>query len=181
MTLDELLLEWSYRSEKGYPCLDSPSDISVLKSILEKLNLPSNQIIKNLKEQETPITVSTDDEIEGFDDTPSTISDIKQNLIDLIDDTKDPVFNLSPKELKMISHELIDDETNLEEDAAEAADFMHDLDKIKKYKPDLKEKIEDTEQGVIDQIIKSKAEPELLKRLSAEILGSTYVNSRYKY
>jgi len=50
MTLDELLLEWSYRSEKGYPSLDSPSDVSILKQILEKLDLPSNTIIKNLKE-----------------------------------------------------------------------------------------------------------------------------------
>ena len=48
MTLDELLLEWSYRSEKGYPCLDSPSDISVLKQILEELELPTNEIISNL-------------------------------------------------------------------------------------------------------------------------------------
>ena len=36
MTLDELLLEWSYRSERGYPTLDNPSDVSVLKTILEK-------------------------------------------------------------------------------------------------------------------------------------------------
>ena len=27
MTLDELLLEWSYKSEKGYPSLGNPSDI----------------------------------------------------------------------------------------------------------------------------------------------------------
>ena len=40
MTLNELLLEWSYRSEKGYPCVDSPSDISILKQILIELNLP---------------------------------------------------------------------------------------------------------------------------------------------
>ena len=50
MTLNELLLEWSYRSEKGYPSLDSPSDIFTLKQILEKLKLPSNKIINNLKE-----------------------------------------------------------------------------------------------------------------------------------
>ncbi len=50
MTLDELLLEWSYKSEKGYPLLDSPSDISILKQILEKLDLPSSTIIKSLKE-----------------------------------------------------------------------------------------------------------------------------------
>ena len=45
MTLDELLLEWSYRSERGYPTLDNPSDISILKQILEKLDLPTNEII----------------------------------------------------------------------------------------------------------------------------------------
>ena len=50
MTLDELLLEWSYRSERGYPSLDNPSDIFILNQILEELNLPSNEIIKVLKE-----------------------------------------------------------------------------------------------------------------------------------
>ena len=50
MTLNELLLEWSYRSEKGYPSMDNPSDISILKQILEKLELPSNEIINNIEE-----------------------------------------------------------------------------------------------------------------------------------
>jgi len=50
MTLDELLLEWSYRSDKGYPSLDSPSDLSILKQILEQLDLPTNEIFKNLEE-----------------------------------------------------------------------------------------------------------------------------------
>ena len=46
MTLDELLLEWSYRSEKGYPRVGSPSDVSILKEILTELNKldqPQNQ------------------------------------------------------------------------------------------------------------------------------------------
>ena len=51
MTLDELLLEWSYRSDKGYPSLDNPSDVSILKQILEKLNIPSHTIINNLTEK----------------------------------------------------------------------------------------------------------------------------------
>ena len=50
MTIDELLLEWSYRSDKGYPTLDNPSDIFILKQILEKLELPSNEIINNIEE-----------------------------------------------------------------------------------------------------------------------------------
>ncbi len=60
MTLDELLLEWSYRSEKGYPSLDSPSDVLILENILNKLNFPTQDIIESLKEQ---VTVATDDEI----------------------------------------------------------------------------------------------------------------------
>ena len=48
MTLDELLLEWSYRSEKGYPCMGSPSDVSLLKRLLEKLDLPSNIILNRI-------------------------------------------------------------------------------------------------------------------------------------
>ena len=44
MTLDELLLEWSYRSERGYPCLDSPSDISVLKQILKEIDLTEQEV-----------------------------------------------------------------------------------------------------------------------------------------
>ena len=44
MTLDELLLEWSYRSEKGYPSVDNPSDISTLKQILKELNLSEQDI-----------------------------------------------------------------------------------------------------------------------------------------
>tara|TARA_R110001583_G_scaffold20309_1_gene78481 strand:- start:620 stop:2062 length:1443 start_codon:yes stop_codon:yes gene_type:complete len=50
MTLDELLLEWSYRSERGYPSLDSPSDISLLNILLKELNLPSETILNRMSE-----------------------------------------------------------------------------------------------------------------------------------
>ena len=50
MTLNELLLEWSYRSERGYPTLDNPSDILILKSILKELDLPSETILNRMKE-----------------------------------------------------------------------------------------------------------------------------------
>ena len=50
MTLDELLLEWSYRSKKGYPCLDNPSDISLLTKLLEELDLPSDVILDRISE-----------------------------------------------------------------------------------------------------------------------------------
>ena len=56
MTLDELLVEWSYRTEKGYPDMGNPSDILILKEILEKLELPTDI----LGEDEPEVTVSTD-------------------------------------------------------------------------------------------------------------------------
>ena len=49
MTLDELVLEWSYRTQRGYPSMDSPSDILVLKQILKELDLPTN-LLRNLGE-----------------------------------------------------------------------------------------------------------------------------------
>ena len=71
MTLDELLLEWSYRSEKGYPSLDNPSDVLVLEKILNKLNLPTHDIIQQLREQEDAVTVRTDDEIDDNEELDS--------------------------------------------------------------------------------------------------------------
>jgi len=74
MTLDELLLEWSYRSEKGYPSLDSPSDISLLKEILEELKLPSEVIIESITDDminslEDPQDLGTPGD-SGFEDSP---------------------------------------------------------------------------------------------------------------
>ena len=48
MTLDELLLEWSYRTKKGYPSMDDPSDIQILREILEKLDLPLDSVLNQL-------------------------------------------------------------------------------------------------------------------------------------
>ena len=48
MTLNELLLEWSYRSEKGYPSMDNPSDILILREILEQLDLPTDDILNKV-------------------------------------------------------------------------------------------------------------------------------------
>ena len=57
MTLDELLVEWSYRTKKGYPDMGNPSDILILKEILKKLELPTDI----LGEDEPEVTVSTDE------------------------------------------------------------------------------------------------------------------------
>ena len=52
MTLDELLLEWSYRSERGYPSMDNPSDILLLEKILKELDLPTDEILSKLEADE---------------------------------------------------------------------------------------------------------------------------------
>ena len=75
MTLDELLLEWSYRSEKGYPSLDNPSDVLILENILNKLNLPTYDIISQLKEQ---VTVTTDDETQKTQTTDDETDILKK-------------------------------------------------------------------------------------------------------
>ena len=68
MTLDELVLEWSYRTQRGYPSMDSPSDVQVLREILEQLNLPSNTLLKNLKEMPSYLSPG---ELNKYKDNPN--------------------------------------------------------------------------------------------------------------
>ena len=91
MTLDELLLEWSYRSEKGYPSLDNPSDLSILREVLNKLNLPSEKIISEIEGLETP-SKNPDKEKTNTPTSPEDKSDKKvsvNDIISLLDNIKD--------------------------------------------------------------------------------------------
>jgi len=73
MSLDELLVEWSYRTEKGYPDMGNPSDILILKTILNELNLPTD-ILNTLGE----------DNITSNEDETQVSSHSKNDLINLI-------------------------------------------------------------------------------------------------
>ncbi len=55
VNIDALLSEWAYRCEKGYPDMDSPSDLKVLKDILNEweISLPEFQE-QIITEQEKP-------------------------------------------------------------------------------------------------------------------------------
>ena len=57
VNIDNLVNEWAYRCEKGYPDLDSPSDLRVLKSILKEqgISLPEQQL-----------SLFSDDELENM-------------------------------------------------------------------------------------------------------------------
>jgi hypothetical protein len=98
MTLDELLLEWSYRSEKGYPTLDNPSDISLLKQILKELELPTN-IVENIQ------NTILEEEEENTDD----IEDKKSIDIDCDDVDEEELSNNLKKSFPNYSEEEIQD------------------------------------------------------------------------
>ena len=72
MSLDELLVEWSYRTKKGYPDLGNPSDILILKEILERLELPID-ILDELEDDEPKIDDS--EELESVKDVEDEIED----------------------------------------------------------------------------------------------------------
>ena len=65
VNIDALLSEWAYRCEKGYPDMDSPSDLRVLKSILKEqgVSLPEFQE-QVIVEQEEKEEISTKDIID---------------------------------------------------------------------------------------------------------------------
>ena len=180
MTLDELLLEWSYRSDRGYPSTDNPSDVLLLKDILRELKLPEGEIddlVDDLEDEpggddlthhgtdgmeDSSIETEKEKEKErqSQQTTPqqtpqsSEISQEKQDLIDILDDTKEPVLKLSSDELEQISIKI-----NMSDENPNLAEAEDD------------DTIEDTEDGLIQQIKNAKLPPEVLKRMSAELLG----------
>jgi len=79
VNIDALLNEWAYRCKKGYPDMDSPSDLRVLNTILQEQGI-------SLSETQEPVIVEQEEE------GPS-----KKELIDLINKS-----DLSPKALTRI-------------------------------------------------------------------------------
>jgi len=122
MTLDELLLEWSYRTNKGYPCLDNPSDITILKNLLEHLKLPSNQIISELEKSYgdkdgKPGVAGMEDEDPDARTTPEISSD---EIISLINKNKNN-SNLLLKIKRLIANSPA--ETNWEDNLSNKANI----------------------------------------------------------
>ena len=69
MTLDELLLEWSYKSERGYPSMDNPSDVLLLREILIELDLPADQIIDELEGDDDEIEIKVNPDQDDQEET----------------------------------------------------------------------------------------------------------------
>ena len=68
VNIDNLVNEWAYRCEKGYPDMDSPSDLRLLKVILKEqgISLPEQQFQESLVEAEKD-DISTKDIINILD------------------------------------------------------------------------------------------------------------------
>jgi len=117
VNIDALLKEWAYRCEKGYPDMDSPSDLRVLKSILTEQGISFPLVEDLVSAQQAPDTKEIDSKQEFFD------------LIDQID--------LSPKDIQQISTMVIQFEPDFQLDEDE------DLsNKIVDNKSDLKDQID---------------------------------------
>ena len=52
INIDNLVNEWAYRCKKGYPDMDSPSDLRVLKSILKEQGISLSQFQEQEEKEE---------------------------------------------------------------------------------------------------------------------------------
>ena len=59
VNIDNLVNEWAYRCKKGYPDMDSPSDLRVLKTILkeEGITIPQFQQVISEQEESDELTI----------------------------------------------------------------------------------------------------------------------------
>ena len=90
VNIDALLSEWAYRCKKGYPDLDSPSDLKILKSILKEQGISLPEFQKQVIIEEDDRT-SVEKDFEKFDDELDKkdidpCSALKDKIADLIDD-----------------------------------------------------------------------------------------------
>ena len=90
VNIDALLSEWAYRCKKGYPDLDSPSDLKILKFILKEQGISLPEFQKQVIVEEDDRT-SVEKDFEKFDDELDKkdidpCSALKDQIADLIDD-----------------------------------------------------------------------------------------------
>jgi hypothetical protein len=72
---DRILVEWAYRCQKGYPNMDNPSDIRILKQILKENNIKFPNIVIEQEEEET---FTKDDIIKLINSSELTPSQLKR-------------------------------------------------------------------------------------------------------
>lgn len=76
--IDKILLEWSWRCEKGYPDLNTAKDLAVLKQVLKEMNLPNPFTV--LAEADTIDNPDVDDSLEASEFYKNLSTDQKKLL-----------------------------------------------------------------------------------------------------
>ena len=116
INIDALLSEWAYRCKKGYPDLDSPSDLRVLNTILKEQGI-SLPLSEDLAAAEQALD--------------TTEIDTKKEFFELLDQ-----IDLSKQDIQKVSTMVIqfNDDTQLDEDDVS--------NKIVDSKNDLKDQID---------------------------------------
>ena len=112
MTIHEILTEWSYKLDRGYPEMDNPYDIFILEQILKKNGFDSKDVdttIQNLKEnifgpkeekeETSPQTKDNDDEIGQLRTQLGSHS--KKDIIDLVNE-----LDIDEKEIQKLYHRV---------------------------------------------------------------------------
>ena len=112
MTIHEILTEWSYKLDRGYPEMDNPYDIFILEQILKENGFDSKDVnitIQNLqenifgpkeeKEETSPQTKDNDDEIGQLRTQLGSHS--KKDIIDLVNE-----LDIDEKEIQKLYHRV---------------------------------------------------------------------------
>jgi hypothetical protein len=111
VNIDSLLSEWAYRCEKGYPDMDSPSDLKILKDILNEQGITLPQFQEQIITEEEGEKELSKEDIKKLIDraelTPSQLKRIQKvisqvTFMEAIDNYLEKVAaesNILPKEL----------------------------------------------------------------------------------
>lgn len=123
--VEKILLEWSWRCEKGYPDINNPADKKVLEKILAEYGVSLSTFVTENEEEEKSII-----------DVDTIIDLLKAKGGELTNDQKRKIFSTVSKVGKGLSSTLLDkliDKNLIEQQASmivSYADRLHIEDKI---------------------------------------------------
>lgn len=183
MTLDELLLEWSYRTKKGYPCLDNPSDITILKNLLERLKLPAESIIDELEDDKTYGNKDGKPGVAGMEASPSEMKPkkgeafTKEDLISLIKSTPISDQDASKLAAQISDLEVVNPINNYLNQVARESNIPSDqINKFKKLLRDyeIQDSFYDYIKNPVDLNLNAKNFTDLIPNISSDKLKILY-------
>ena len=137
VNIDALLNEWAYRCKKGYPDMDSPSDLRVLNTILQEQGISLPTFHEQVIVEEEEKGFSKEDIKKLIDDSELTPRQLKRihravervAIVEAIDDYLEKAAsesNILPKELSEFKRHL--ENLDIEQDFAEYTKNPADLD-----------------------------------------------------